>query len=83
MKSILCVFLLLSAFSVWATVTISKVVSTGSVMVDTGDSKKVKGDPMLGLTSGGLFVPIAVDDSGRIITVGTTSSTTTTTSDGM
>lgn len=48
----------------------TKIQSTGSVMIDTGDGKSVRAAPLAGLTSGGEFVPVAVDGDGKIITTG-------------
>jgi hypothetical protein len=48
----------------------TKVKSTASVMVDTGDGIGVRSAPLVGLTSGGAFVPILTDGTGRIIVTG-------------
>jgi hypothetical protein len=48
----------------------TKVPSTGAVFIDTGDGIGVRAAPLAGLTSGGLFVPLLVDGTGKLIVDG-------------
>ncbi len=76
MKKMLLMAILLSGLTIYAS-TQSKVNSASTIMIDTGDGKKVKGTPMLGLTAAGVLVVLSVDDSGRVIAVSDTTTTTT------
>lgn len=40
----------------------------GGLMINTGDGLWLRGMPLAGLTSGGIFVPVAVDGAGKFLT---------------
>lgn len=57
-----------SALSLVSTQTLEP--RSGRVFIDTGDGKKIIGAPLVGLDSSGLFQPMQVDGSGKLITSG-------------